>query len=147
MTALATTTPLAPAGVARRPLLALLRGLMLIEAAGTLALAVVLSSLASGMERFLGVEAAIGASTAIRFGAGAAFVFAILAAVAARGARRRRGWSWTLSAILQLVLAIGTGLAVLVAAWHPAYLAGFGLAAAVMLVLSSASVRRSLGQE
>ena len=48
---------------------------------------------------------------------------------------------------LQLVLAIGTGVAILVAAWHPVELVGFGLAIVVMLVLSTASVRRALGQE
>jgi hypothetical protein len=48
--------------------------------------------------------------------------------------------------VLQLVLAIGTGVAVMTAEWHPVYLAAFGLAATVMLVLSTTSVRRALGQ-
>jgi hypothetical protein len=44
------------------------------------------------------------------------------------------------------VLAIGTGIAIMIATWHPAYLVGFALAALVMIVLSTASVRRALGQ-
>jgi heme A synthase len=83
----------------------------------------------------------------LRFAAGFAFVFAIVATFASRGARRRRPGSWTLAAILQLILAVGTGIAILVATWHPIYLVGFALAAVVMLVLSTASVRRALGQE
>ena len=51
-----------------------------------------------------------------------------------------------MAAILQVLLAVGTGVAIMVAEWHPAYLIGFGLASAVMLVLSVASVRRALGQ-
>ena len=83
----------------------------------------------------------------LRFAAGFAFLFGIFAAFASRGARRRRPSSWTLAAILQLTLAVGTGIAILVATWHPIYLVGFALAAVVMLVLSTASVRRALGQE
>jgi hypothetical protein len=49
-------------------------------------------------------------------------------------------------AVAGLVLAIGTGIAVMIAEWHPIYLAGFAMATAVMLVLSAASVRRALGQ-
>jgi hypothetical protein len=41
---------------------------------------------------------------------------------------------------------IAVGLALIVADWHPAYLIGFGLAAVVMLVLSTAPVRSALGQ-
>lgn len=146
MTALSTTAA-APSGARlRTPLVGVLRAMLLVEATATLAVAIVLSSLAGGMERLLGVETADGAATAIRFGAGAAFVVAILAAVAARGARRRKAWSWTLAACLQLVIAVGTGVPVLVAEWQPAYLAGFGLAAVLMLVLSAPSVRRALGQ-
>jgi hypothetical protein len=67
--------------------------------------------------------------------------------VAARGARRRRAWSWTLAAVLQLLAALGTGAALTIATWHPAYLLGFAASAVVMLVLSTGSVRRGLGQE
>ena len=49
--------------------------------------------------------------------------------------------------MLQLILAVGTGIAILTAAWHPAYLLGLALPAVVMLVLSAPSVRRALGQE
>jgi hypothetical protein len=48
--------------------------------------------------------------------------------------------------MLQVIAAVATGVAVLVAEWHPLYLIGFGLAAVVMLVLSTTSVRRALGQ-
>jgi hypothetical protein len=82
----------------------------------------------------------------LRFAAGGAFLFAIFALFASRGARRRRPWAWTLSAMLQVVAAVATGAAVLVAEWHPLYLVGFGLAAVVMLLLSTTSVRRALGQ-
>lgn len=127
----------------RAPLVGALRTLLLAEATLALALTVFLSMLAGGLDSSL----AAGDATTARFAAGGAFVFAILAAVGSRGARRRRGWSWTLAAILQLVLAIGTGVAVLTAEWHPAFLVGFGLATAVMLVLSTTTVRRALGQE
>ena len=83
----------------------------------------------------------------LRFAAGGAFLFAIFAAIASRGARRRRGWAWTLAAILQVVLAIGTGVAIMAAEWQNVFLIGFGAAAIVMLVLSTTSVRRALGQE
>jgi hypothetical protein len=122
----------------RMPMIGVLRVLLLTEAVLGLALAIVLSGVAGD----LGADA----ETNVRFAAGAAFLFAIFAAIASRGARRRRGWSWTMAAILQVLLAVGTGIAVMVAEWHPAYLAGFGLAVAVMLVLSAASVRRALGQ-
>lgn len=124
---------------------ALLRGLMLLEAVLGVALAIVLSSVAAGVRDLDSAD--IGADVGVRFAAAAGFVFAILAAIAARGTRRRRPWAWTLSAFLQLALAIGTAVAVLIADWHPAYLVGFLLAAVVMLVLSMASVRRALGQE
>ena len=124
---------------ARVPIIGVLRGLLLGEAALGLAVAILLSIVAGQT----GGEA----ENTIRFVAGGAFLFAIGAAVASRGARRRRGWAWTLAALLQLALAIGTGIAVIVATWHPAYLAGFVLAAVVMLVLSTAAVRRALGQE
>jgi heme A synthase len=74
-------------------------------------------------------------------------LFAILAAAASRGARKRKGWAWTLSAMLQVIAAVATGIAVLVTEWHPLFLVGFAGAALVMLVLSTTSVRRALGQE
>jgi len=125
----------------------LLRALLLGEAVLGLVAAIGLSMLASGLNDSLGGEAGRAAEQTSRFAAGFAFLFAILAAAASRGARRRRGWSWTLAALLQLILAIGTGIAILIATWHPAYLLGFALAAVVMLVLSAPSVRRGLGQE
>ena len=124
----------------------LLRALLLGEAVLGLVTAIGLSMLA-GQHASLGSEAGRAAEQTLRFVAGFAFLFAILAAFASRGARRRRTWAWTLAAVLQLTLAIGTGIAMLVAAWHPAYLLGFALAAVVMLVLSAPSVRRALGQE
>lgn len=132
------SVPASPA-TASVPLVGVLRVLLLCEAALGLGVTVLLSVLAGQAEQ--------ATEETMRFAAGGAFIFAIVAAIAARGARRRRAWAWTLSAVLQLVLAIGTGVAIIVATWHPAYLAGFALAAAVMLVLSSAQVRRALGQE
>ena len=131
----------------RVPMIGVLRTLLLGEAAATLVLAVFLSMLAAGLRDFLGGDAGRAAEETVRFAAGGAFLFAIFAAIASRGARRRRGWAWTLAAILQVLLAIGTGVAVMTAAWHPIYLVGFGAAAVVMLVLSATSVRRALGQE
>jgi peptidoglycan/LPS O-acetylase OafA/YrhL len=118
----------------------LLRALLLGEAALGLVLAIGLSMLASGVDDR-------SAEQTLRFAAGFSFLFAIFAAAASRGARRRRAWSWTLAALLQLVLAVGTGIAILVATWYPGYLVGFALAAVAMLVLSTPSVRRALGQE
>jgi len=129
----------APPAAARVPLLGVLRALLIGEVALGVGVAIVLSVLAG--------ESSQATEETLRFAAGGAFLVAIAAAIAARGARRRRAWAWTLSAVLQLLVAIGTGIAVIVATWHPAYLAGFALAAAVMLVLSTASVRRALGQE
>jgi hypothetical protein len=122
-----------------------LRALLLLEAVLGVLLTIILSSLAVGVR---GLDPAdIGADAGVRFAASTAFIFALLAAIAARGVRRRRPWSWTLAAFLQLILAIAGGVAVLAADWHPAYLATFVVAAVVMLVLSSAAVRRALGQE
>jgi hypothetical protein len=137
MTALPTAAP-PTLPLARAPMLTLLRFLLLAEAVAGLALAIYLSVVAG--------DASVDAETSLRFAAGGAFVFAILAAVASRGVRRRRGWAWTLSAILQVVLAIGTGVAVMTAEWHPAYLAGFAVATVLMTVLSAPSVREALGQ-
>ncbi|CAN5288887.1 hypothetical protein BH23CHL9_BH23CHL9_06130 [soil metagenome] len=139
--ATAATTP------ARLPMVGMLRALLLAEAVLGLGLAIFLSMLAAGMRDFVGGDAGLAAEETIRFAAGGAFVFAIFAAVASRGARRRRGWAWTLAALLQVVAAIGTGVAIMTATWHPALLIGFGAAAAVMLVLSTPSVRSALGQE
>ncbi len=138
MTALPTAAP-ATVPMTRAPMMTVLRFLLLVEAVAGLALAIYLSLVAG--------DAGADAENSLRFAAGGAFLFAIFAALASRGARRRRGWAWTLSAILQVILAIGTGIAVMVAEWHPAYLVGFALAAVVMIVLSAGSVRRSLGQE
>lgn len=115
-----------------------LRFLLLLEAAGGLAIAIILS-IAAG-------EAG-SSENALRFAAGGAFLFAIFAAVASRGARRRRPWAWTLAAFLQVIAAIGTGVAIFVTEWQPIYLAGFGAAVLVMLTLSATSVRRALGQD
>ena len=144
----AAVTPVAstPSG-SRAVGIGLLRALLLGEAALGIVLAIGLSMLASGLNDFLGGEAGRAAEQNLRFAAGFAILFTILAALASRGARRRKAWSWTLSALLQLILAVGTGIAILTAAWHPAYLLGFALAAVVMLVLSAPSVRRALGQE
>ena len=135
-----------PAG-SRVVAIGMLRVLLLGEALLAIILAIGLSMLASALRDFLGGEAGQSAEQTVRFAAGFSFLFAIFAAFASRGARRRRAWSWTLAAFLQLILAIGTGIAILTATWHPAYLLGFALAAIVMLVLSTPSVRRALGQE
>ena len=132
----AVSVPTAPS--ARVPMVGLLRVVLLVQATVGLGLAVVLSMVAR--------ESSADAETPIRFAAGGAFLFAIFAAVASRGARRRRRWAWTMAAMLQVALAMGTGIAVIAAAWHPAYLGSFALGGAVMLVLSSATVRRELGQ-
>lgn len=140
MTAL---TDAAPAvATPRLPMIGLLRALLLTEAAAGLTLAVLLSLVADRVA----AETGLADETNLRFAAGATFLFALFAAIASRGARRRRGWAWTMAAILQVLLAVGTGVAIMVAEWHPAYLVGFALASAVMLVLSVASVRRALGQ-
>lgn len=127
-------------------MMGVLRGLLISEAILGLGTAIFLSLLAAGVRDFIGGTSGLEAETTLRFAAGGAFLFAIFAAVAARGARRRRRWSWTMAAVLQLVLVIGTGIAVMVAEWHPIYLFGFALGAIVMLVLSVASVRRALDQ-
>ena len=123
----------------------LLRVLLLIEAAAGVALTIALSLVAAGISELSPED--IGADAGVRFVASAVFIGAILAAIAARGVRRRRRWSWTLAALLQLALGIGTVIAVLAADWHPSYFAGFVFAAVVMLVLSMAPVRRALGQD
>ncbi len=119
------------------PMLGILRGLLLLEAVGMLAATIYLSMLAAGN----GAD-----ETTIRFAAGGTIIVAILAAFASRGVRRRRGSAWTLAAMLQVVIAIGTGVAILVSEWHPLFLIGFALPTLVMLVLSTSAVRRALGQ-
>jgi hypothetical protein len=140
MTALTDAATVAAAP--RLSMVGVLRAFLLTEAAAGLVLAIALSLMAGAVAAGTGVAD----ETTLRFAAGGAFLFALFAAIASRGARRRRGWAWTMAAILQVLLAIGTGVAIMVAEWHPAYLVGFGLATAVMLVLSAASVRRALGQ-
>lgn len=146
MTALPNAAPAPVSPATGAPLVGVLRVLLLAQALAGLLLAILLSLLAPGMSSFLDWSTGAAAETTLRFGAGAAFLFAIFAAVASRGCRRRRAWAWTLAAILQVVLAIGTGVVVMTADWHPAYLAGFALAAVTMVVLSTAPVRHTLGQ-
>ena len=143
----ATAAPMAPVADARVPMIGALRVLLLTEAAAALVLTIFLSMAASLARDSLAGDAGRSTEVSLQFAAGAAFLFAIFAAVASRGARRRRSWAWTMAAILQVVLAIGRGVAVMTAEWHPVYLVGFGLAALVMLVLSTTPVRRALGKE
>ena len=115
--------------------------LLLLEAAFALIVTIVLSLVAG--------EQGGAAETSTRFAAGGTILLAIAAYVAYRGARRRRSWSWTLSALLQLILAVGAGIAMVTAGEEgatPAYLIAFALAAATMLLLSTSGVRRALGQ-
>jgi hypothetical protein len=121
------------------PMISVLRALLITEAIGSLVVTIALSQVAG----------AIGGSAenGLRFTAAGALLFGLFAAIASRGARRRRPSAWTIAAVLQVLLAIGTGIAVIAIEWHPLMLVGFGLAALVMLVLSTASVRRALGQD
>jgi hypothetical protein len=137
-----TAAPAATAPDARVPMVGVLRALLLAEAASGLVLAIFLSMGAS----IVGAHAGPDAEVPLRFAAGGALLLGILAAIASRGARRRRSWSWTLAAILQVIIAIATGIAVLTVEWHPVYLVAFGATVVVMLVLSTSSVRRALGQ-
>jgi peptidoglycan/LPS O-acetylase OafA/YrhL len=149
MTALPTASPApdtATTRAASRAAIAFVRAILLTEAALTLALAVFFSLLASEARSFLGGTTGEAAETTLRFAAAAAFIFAIAAAIASRGVRRRRTWSWTTAAVLQLLLAIGTAVAVFTADWHPAYLIGFALATIGMTALCLPAVRRELGQ-
>ncbi len=129
------------------PLLGVLRALLIGEAVLGLGLTIFLSLVAVALGDATGGDEGLAVEERLRFAAGGAIIVVIGALVASRGARRRRPWAWTLAALLQLVLAIGTGVAILVAGWHPVELVGFGLAIVVMLVLSTTSVRRALGQE
>ena len=109
-----------------------LRALLLAEAVLGLALAIWLSAEAAGLEDAL-------AEQNVRFAAGGAETqVKCLKATEA---------SWTLAALLQLIIAVAAGITILTLAWHPAFLLAFALAATVMLVLSMGSVRRALGQE
>ena len=135
----------APA-TARVPMIGLLRALLIAEAIGGLVVAIFLSLIAAEVRDAAAASGAPSSEDAIRFGAAGALIVGILALVASRGARRRRPSAWTLAAVIQVMVAIGIGIAVLVAEWHPLYLVGFALAAAVMVVLSTASVRHALGQ-
>lgn len=126
-----------------RPLEAL-RWALLLEAAAGVASAVILSLAAAGI-RDLNPDD-IGADAGVRFAAGGAFLLALALAIVARGVRRRRSWSWPAAAMVQIVVAIGTAAAVLIADWHPGYLVGFGMAAGLLVLLSMPAVRRALGQ-
>jgi hypothetical protein len=115
--------------------------LLLAEAAFALVVTIFLSLVAG--------EQSGSAETSTRFAAGGAILFAIAAYVAFRGAWRRRSWSWTLAAVLQLVLAIAAGIAMVTAEEGAApvvYLIAFALAAGTMTLLSTSAVRRTLGQ-
>ncbi len=127
---------------ARVPMVGVLRALLIGEALAGLVVAIFLSMGAS----VVGAQGGPDADVPLRFAAGGALMLGIFAAIASRGARRRRSWAWTLAAILQVIIAVATGIAVLTVEWHPIYLVAFGAAAVVMLVLSTTSVRRALGQ-
>lgn len=121
-----------------------LRWALLLEAAAGVALAVILSLVATGI-RDLNPDD-IGADAGVRFAAAGAVLLAVALAIVARGVRRRRSWSWTAAAMVQVLIAIGTAAAVFIADWHPAYLVGSGVAAALLVLLSMPDVRRALGQ-
>ena len=121
--------------------------LLLAEAALGLFIAIYLSDVAGDYANALGEGT--GREVSTRFAAGGAFLFAIAAFIAANGARRHRPWAWTLGAVLQLILAIAAGIALFSAEGDGApigYLVAFALAAATLLLLSTGSVRRALGQ-
>ena len=126
----------------REPMVGVLRGLLLAEAAGGLVLAILLTMGASMVGADQGPDAAV----PLQFAAAGAFLLGLFAAIASRGARRRRSWSWTLAAMLQVVIALATGITIFSLEWHPIYVVPFAAAAFVMLVLSTSSVRRALGQ-
>ena len=127
---------------ARVPMVGVLRALLIGEAIAGLVVAIFLSMAAS----VVGAEGGPDAEVPLRFAAGGALLLGIFAAIASRGARRRRGWAWTLAAMLQVIIAVATGIAVFTVEWHPIYLVAFGAAVVVMLVLSTTSVRSALGQ-
>lgn len=127
---------------ARVPMVGVLRALLIGEALAGLVVAIFLSMGAS----VIGARQGPDAEVPLRFAAGGALLLGIFALIASRGARRRRSWAWTMAAMLQVIIAVATGIAVLTVEWHPAYLIAFGAAVVVMLVLSTTSVRRALGQ-
>ncbi|MGH2428642.1 MAG: hypothetical protein ACRDGV_07100 [Candidatus Limnocylindria bacterium] len=130
------------AALPRRPMaLTVMVTLLGIEAALALGATIFLSMLAAA-DDFFGPDGV----TNLRFAAGGTILLAIAAYIAARKAWRGRSWAWTLSAMVQLLFAIGISLAGMVAGWHPVLTIGLGLAAATMLVQSLASVRTALGQ-
>lgn len=142
MTAQTAAPTAGPAPDARVPMVGVLRALLIGEAVGGLVLAIFLSMGASA----IGVHEGTAAEEPLRFAAGGALLLGIFAAIASRGARRRRTWAWTMAAILQVIVAVATAIAVLLVEWHPVFLIPFAAAVLVMLVLSTASVRRALGQ-
>ena len=127
---------------ARVPMVGVLRALLIGEALAGLVVAIFLSLGAS----VIGAEQGPDAEVPVRFAAGGALLLGIFALIASRGARRRRSWAWTMAAMLQVIIAVATGIAVLTVEWHPIYLAAFAATVVVMLVLSTTSVRRALGQ-
>jgi len=139
-----TATPAVPATteIPREPMVGVLRALLLAEAAGGLVLSIFLTMSAS----MIGPEQGPDAAVPLQFAAAGAFLLGLFAAIASRGARRRRSWSWTLADMLQVVIAVATGITIFNLDWHPIYLVPFAAAALVMLVLSTSSVRRALGQ-
>ena len=145
MSAIPTATAVDDAEV-QAPMIGVLRLLLLLEAAGGLAVAILLSLVAADLES-TGAGPDLDLAVTIRFAAAGAFLIGLFAAIASRGARRHRGWAWTMAAILQVLIAIGTGIAIFTTEWQPYFLIGFGAAVVVMLVLSTSAVRRALGQE
>ncbi len=127
---------------ARVPMVGVLRAALIGEAFAGLVVAIFLSMGAS----VVGAQGGPDADVPLRFAAGGALLLGISAAIASRGARRRRSWAWTLAAMLQVIIAVATGIAVLTVEWHPIYLVAFGAAVVVMLVLSTTAVRKALGQ-
>ena len=121
--------------------------LLLAEAVLGVVVAILLSNVAG--DQYAAVGAGTAAEESTRFAAGGAILFAIVAFTAAMGARRRRSWSWTLGAVLQLILAIAAGIALFAAGTEGAsavYLVAFALAAGTMILLSTSQVRQALGQ-
>jgi hypothetical protein len=106
------TTARAPAGT--RWTITALWVLLLAEAALGLFMAIYLSDVAGDYRGAAGTTSS-GPEESARFAAGGAFLFAIAAFIASNGARRWRPWSWTLSAVLQLILAITAAIALFAA--------------------------------
>lgn len=116
----------------------LLAALLGLEGGLAFALGVGLSMVAGALDR----RTAVG----VEFIAAAAVIFAIVSYFAARGSLRRRPWSYTLAAMLQLVMALSLGLAAFANGWQAPYVGAFGLAGAIMVTLSAQSVRTALDQ-